>query len=71
MNIYQVLGATGLLVISTAILVKNEKTQNLLFIAGGILLEVYSIYRNDVIFMVLQIVFIIAAVYDYFNIRKK
>lgn len=36
----------------------------MLYIIGGICLEIYSIYLHDLIFIILQIVFTLAAVYD-------
>lgn len=58
-------GALGLILISIGIVVRNRKKQDLFYIAGGICLEAYSIYIRDVIFIILQIIFTLAAVYDY------
>lgn len=67
---FRIIGALGLLLISAGIVVKNRKKQNYLFVVGGILLEAYSIYIGDVVFIILQIIFILAAVYDLFKLKK-
>jgi len=41
-----------------------------LMILGGILLEIYSIYINDIIFSVLQGIFILSAIYGLIKINK-
>ena len=64
-EIFKIIGAIGLLLISIGIIVKRKDQQDILFIIGGILLEIYSISIKDVIFILLQIIFILAAVYDY------
>ncbi len=42
-----------------------------LLIIGGICLEIYSIYIQDPIFIILQGVFIISAIYGLIKINKK
>lgn len=54
-------GILGLLLISYAIWIKNEKRQNVFFIVGGISLLIYSIFIYDPVFILLQIIFIISA----------
>lgn len=70
MDIFKIIGAGGLLLISAGILEKKRRTQNVLYIIGGLCLEAYSIYRGDIIFMILQIIFTAAAVYDLVKSRK-
>ena len=70
MNIYKIIGAIGLLIISIGILNKERKKQNILYIIGGICLEIYSLYLGDVIFIILQIIFVISAVYDLFQLKR-
>lgn len=69
MIIFKIIGATGLLLISTGIITKTRKTQDILYILGGLSLKVYSIYLGDIIFIILQIVFILAAGYDLMRIQ--
>lgn len=64
MDIFKITGVVGLLLITIGVLTKDREKQDWLYIAGGICLEIYSIYLGDYIFMVLQVVFILAAVYD-------
>ncbi len=64
MSIFKIIGAIGLLLISIGIITKKRKNQNILYIIGGLCLEIYSIYIGDLIFIILQLVFIIAAIYN-------
>ena len=67
----KIIGALGLGCITMGILVKERKRQDWLYILGGVLLEIYSIIIGDLIFIVLQIIFTIAAIYDLIRIYKK
>jgi len=71
MSAYKIIGALGLVLISIGIIIKNEKKQDILFIAGGVGLGIYSIYIKDAIFITLQIIFTGTAVYELFKIRNK
>lgn len=71
MNIYKIIGAAGLLLISIGIITKNRKAQDILYVIGGLCLEAYSIYLQEIIFIILQIIFTLAAVYDLLKIRLK
>ena len=71
MNIFEIAGVLGLLSISAGVILKNRKEEDIFYIAGGAFLEVYSISIHSTIFIVLQVVFIIAAVYDFFKKRKR
>ena len=61
---FKLAGAVGLVCISAGILIKDRKRQDWLYIIGGLLLESYSFSIGDLIFMALQIIFTVAAVYD-------
>ena len=63
-------GIFGLIIISYAIWIKNEKKQDILFILGGILLLSYSIFIEDIIFIILQIIFILSALIEILKLRK-
>ena len=71
--IYKIIGALGLALITTGVLLKKRKQEDVFYIFGGLLLEVYSVSIKDPVFIILQIVFIIAAVYDFLkkSSRKK
>ncbi len=71
MEVFKLIGAIGLLLITAGILSKKRKNQDILYIVGGACLEVYSLYIGDLIFIILQIVFIIAAIYDLWKIKNK
>jgi Ca2+/Na+ antiporter len=69
--IFKIIGIIGLLLIIAGIFQKNRKQEDLLFALGGVFLLVYSINLKDVIFSILQIAFIISAIYNYFSLKKK
>jgi hypothetical protein len=69
-NIFKFLGAIGLILISIGIISKQRSTQDIFYIIGGICLEIYSIYLNDLIFIILQIIFTVSAIYDFLKIRR-
>ncbi len=64
MDLFKLIGAAGLVLISIGLLLKNRKAQDILYISGGVFLELYSLYLGDPIFIVLEIVFIASAAYD-------
>ena len=70
-SIFKLIGILGLALISIGIVTKKRARQDLFYIVGGVCLEVYSIYLGDVIFSILQIIFTIAAIYDYEKIKHK
>ncbi len=63
-------GIFGLLIITYAIFAKKERKQDYLFAIGGAGLLVYSIYIKDLIFIILQIVFISASLYELSSLKK-
>jgi hypothetical protein len=71
MNIFKIIGAIGLLLIAFGIITKDHKRQDILYIIGGLGLEIYSIYLQDTIFIILQIIFTIASIYDLVRISKE
>ncbi|MFH1012246.1 MAG: hypothetical protein V1760_00675 [Candidatus Peregrinibacteria bacterium] len=62
--LFKILGALGLLLITMGVVTKNRVKQDIFFIVGGTLLEIYSIYLRDAVFVILQIVFTVSAIYD-------
>jgi len=71
MSIFKIIGVAGLLLISAGVITKKRKTQDIFYIIGGICLETYSIYLGDVIFIILQIIFMLVASYDFVTIWHK
>lgn len=67
---FKIIGAIGLILISIGIINKNRVKQDIFYIVGGICLEIYSVFISDSIFIVLQAIFIISAIYDLIKIRK-
>jgi len=71
MTFFKIIGAVGLIFISIGIITKQRKKQDVLYILGGLCLGTYSFYLEDLIFIILQIVFTIAAIYDLVKIKIK
>jgi len=67
---FKLIGAAGLLVISIGIINKERRTQDILYIIGGICLEIYSLYLGDIIFIILQIIFTVSAIYDLIKLGR-
>jgi len=65
------IGIIGLIVISYAIWIKNERKQDFLFIIGGLALLSYSFYQKDLIFFILQIIFIASAFIELLKLKKR
>ena len=68
LNLFKLFAILGLICIIVGIsLVKQsqKRKQYILFIIGGIFLEVYSIYIKDLIFIILQLAFIISAIFEF------
>ncbi len=68
---FTLIGIIGLLIISFAIWLKNERRQDILFVVGGILMLVYSISIDSIIFAVLQAVFIASALFEILRLPRK
>ena len=66
-----VFGIIGLLLISYALWLKNEKKQDVIFVIGGISLLVYSFFIGDIIFVILQVVFILSALTELIKLWRK
>ncbi len=69
--VFKAIGAAGILLISWGILKKDRFTGTLLYLSGGVCLEVYSLYIGDLIFIVLQAVFICVATYELFKLKSQ
>jgi len=74
MNIFTLISILGLILIIVGIIFTSSKKiilkkySYLLLIAGGICLEIYSIYIDDLIFIILQGLFIISSIYGLIKI---
>ena len=63
-NIFELSGIIGFIFILISISLKNRKEEHIFVILGGIFLEIYSIYIKSNIFIILQIILIIVAIYE-------
>ncbi len=76
-NTFHILAIIGLVaIIAGTFMVSMKKSIRRrytypLLILGGICLELYSIYINDLIFIILQGVFIISSIYGLIRINEK
>ena len=68
--LFKIIGALGLVFIIIGVLSRNEKIEDSFYIAGGICLGAYSIYIKDIIFIILQIIFIVATTYELIKIQN-
>ena len=68
-TIFTLIGALGILLISIGIVVKKRKTQDIYYVLGGLCLEAYSIYTRYIIFIVRQVIFPLAAAYDFAKLQ--
>ena len=67
----QIFGILGLIAIISGILFRSQKfIDEIALIIGGILLTVYSFYIGDMIFVTLQLVFTVVAIYDLHRAKK-
>jgi len=71
MDLFTLLGALGVIAISIGIIKKNRKTQDIFYILGGTLLEIYSIYLGNIIFIILQLIFTLTAIFDLIKVNIK
>lgn len=63
-NIYEIVGIIGFIFILLGIILRKQKEEHIFFIIGGIFLIFYSYSLNSYIFVLLQISFIIASLYE-------
>ena len=77
LDTFQIIAVVGLIAIisgtSMISMKKNirRKYTYPLLIIGGICLEIYSIHINDLIFMILQGIFIISSIYGLIRINER
>lgn len=69
--LFKLTGALGLIFITIGVLTKDRLRENIYFIIGGCLLEVYSVYLKDMIFIPLQVIFVVASIYEVYELKKK
>ncbi|PIT90215.1 MAG: hypothetical protein COU22_03505 [Candidatus Komeilibacteria bacterium CG10_big_fil_rev_8_21_14_0_10_41_13] len=68
--IFKIIASLGVALITVGILINKKRPENILYILGGLCLTAYSIFINDWIFIVLQIIFVLAAAYDFIKSGK-
>ncbi len=77
-NIFYIIAIIGLLSIISGTLMISSRKRSFerkytypLLILGGICLEIYSVYIQDIIFIFLQGIFIISSIYGLIRINEK
>lgn len=68
-NLFQIIGAIGLILMAAGVLIKKRKTQDIFYFIGGCFLLTYSISIDSIIFIILQIIFSLAAIYDFIKLQ--
>ena len=64
-NPFKLIGIFGLLLITAGVIIKDRKSEDILYVIGALCLEMYSIYIGDWLFIILQFIFAVAAIYDF------
>lgn len=70
-EILRLTGITGLILITLGVLIEHRKKEYILFALGGLFLIAYSVYIKDIIFIILQIIFTLAAIYNLIKTMRK
>ena len=73
-NGLEISGIIGLICIIIGVLILKEKYKKQKYfslIIGGIFLEIYSISLKDIIFIILQAVFVLASIYSLIKLYRK
>jgi len=77
LDIFKIIGILGLLfiILGNFLISRKRKIQRRYIypalIIGGICLEIYSIYIGDLIFIILQAVFIIVSIYGLIKVNER
>ncbi len=66
--LFLTLGALGILAMIGGVLSSQEKHQDMWFILAGALLLIYSFYRGDLIFFILQLIFMAVALFELIHL---
>lgn len=66
----QIIGILGLICIIAGVLLRHRKKRDIIYIIGGLLLTYYSYTLGDTIFLTLQVVFVLVAMYDLGQKRR-
>jgi hypothetical protein len=64
MDWFLIMGSIGLIFIVAGVLIRQRTWQDACYIIGGVFLLTYSIHLQNAIFITLQVIFILAAIYD-------
>jgi hypothetical protein len=70
-DLFKIVGILGIILISIGVMKKNRKTQDAYYIIGGLCLELYSFYIRDIIFVIIQVIFVLSASYDFLKQRRQ
>lgn len=63
--IFKTCGVLGLILISRGVLIREADQRDRWFIFGGLFLLIYSVYLQDLIFIILQTVYILVTWYHF------
>ncbi len=68
--IFKLIGVVGILLISIGMLVRKRKSRDKCTFLGGLCLLTYSIFLKDIVFILMQSVYIIVILYDFIKTKK-
>ena len=68
---FKILGIIGLLLITKGIFIRGHRHQSIVFALGGMFLLAYSTYLGDPVFIVLQLIFILSSMYEWYSLRRR
>jgi hypothetical protein len=67
--VLKLIGALGLVFITIGVVERKRIRQNIYFIIGGLLLEIYAVYLRDIIYIPLQLIFVAASAYEIYHLK--
>jgi hypothetical protein len=71
MELFKIIGIAGLVLICTAMVVRRRTLRDILSFFGGIGLLIYSIHLNDLIFTILQAVYVVVVAIDFMKEKRR
>ncbi len=69
--IFKAIGVLGVILISVGIMKREEIKEDFYFILGSLCLEAYSLYIRDVLFVILELIVLFSALYEFIKLKKR
>ncbi len=71
MDIFKIIGIVGLILICIGMIVKDRRIRDIFSFFGGVGLLIYSISLKDLIFIILEALYVIVVSFDFIKQNKK